>query len=282
MLTCPNCGYQQSGGDKCQKCSSLFAYYAQNQTPRELSDESAIAARERGSTAGSAGLVVPWRTIYRIARDASLALGVLTLLMIFHKAAPPQVTVDPQAAARAVEKISRAQAAAQEGHPYQVTLDATELNSYLSSNLQLENAAGKSDATASTAPPVNAGANPDATVAPAASPSASATAEPTTNDVQSTVKDVKVDLVNDLVKAYIVFDFHGKDMSLELDGHLSSAEGYLRFEPTAGEIGALPLPQSVLNSAVDKLMSSPENREKLRLPAGVNGIKVKNGQLVIE
>jgi hypothetical protein len=70
-------------------------------------------------------------------------------------------------------------------------------------------------------------------------------------------------------------------MSLELDGHLSSADGYLHFEPTAGELGSLPLPQSTLDAAVDKLMSSPENREKMRLPPGINSIKIVNGQVVV-
>lgn len=281
MLTCPNCGYKQSGGDKCEKCSSLFSYYSQSQTRRE-SNEGPDAAVARGRVVGSQGFVVPWRMAYRIARGASLALLVIVLVLMFHTAPPPQVTVDPQAAARAAEKISQAQAAVQQGNAYQVTLDATELNSYLNSNLQMGNAPAKVDAMASPASPANAAVNAGAALDSAASPLASAQVQPTTSDVQSAVKDVKVDLVGDVVKAYVVFDFHGKDMSLELDGHLSSAEGYLHFEPIAGKLGSLPLPQSALNSAVDKLMSSPENREKLRLPAGVSSIKVEDGQLVIE
>ncbi|MGC1106737.1 MAG: hypothetical protein WA876_09375 [Candidatus Acidiferrales bacterium] len=202
----------------------------------------------------------------------SLALLLAVVFLIFHKAAPPQVRIDPQAAARAAAKLSEAQTAAQQNQPHQVTLDSTEVNSYLNSNLQLANAAAKSDATS------DAAANPAAT--PAASAEAPA-AEPTIDDVQSAVKDVKVDMVGDLVKAYVTFDFHGKDMSLELDGHLSSADGYLHFEPTAGELGSLPLPQSTLDAAVDKMMSSPENREKMRLPPGINSIKVVNGQVVV-
>ena len=85
----------------------------------------------------------------------------------------------------------------------------------------------------------------------------------------------------DLVKAYVVFDYHGKDLSLELDGHLAAQDGYLKFDPVAGKLGDMPLPQSVLQSAVDKLMASPENREKLRLPADVNDIQIANGQAVV-
>ena len=39
------------------------------------------------------------------------------------------------------------------------------------------------------------------------------------NRWQSSVKDVKLDMDGDLVKAYVIFDFHGNNLSLELDGH---------------------------------------------------------------
>lgn len=284
MFTCPNCGYKQSGGDKCQKCSSLFSYYSQSQNAeyKSSSESRGVSVADSGA-AGTGGFVLSWRTAYRIARGVSLALLIIVLVLIFHNAPPPQVTIDSQAAARAAEKIAEAQTAVHQGNPYQVTLDATELNSYLNSNLQLGNAPARSDTTASVIPTANAAANRGTEAEAAAPPSAlAAAAEPTAGDVQSAVKDVKVDMVGDLVKAYVVFDFHGKDMSLELEGHLSSEDGYLHFEPTAGKLGSLPLPQSALDSAVDKLMSSPENREKLRLPPGVNSIKVENGQVVIE
>jgi hypothetical protein len=96
------------------------------------------------------------------------------------------------------------------------------------------------------------------------------------------VKDVKVDMVGDVVKAYVIFDFHGKDLSLELDGHLSADNGYMKFVPISGKLGSLPLPQSTLNEAVDKLMSSPENREKLKLPSDISDIKIEDGHAVVQ
>jgi hypothetical protein len=105
--------------------------------------------------------------------------------------------------------------------------------------------------------------------------------QPTLEQVQSAVKDVKVDMSGDVVKAYVIFDFHGKDMSLELDGHLRTDNGYLRFVPISGKLGSLPLPQSTLDAAVEKLMASPENREKLRLPDDVNDIQIVDGHAVI-
>jgi hypothetical protein len=83
------------------------------------------------------------------------------------------------------------------------------------------------------------------------------------------------------VKAYVVFNFHGKDLSLELDGHLGAQDGYVKFDPVAGKLGSLPLPQSTLDAAVEKLMASPENREKLKLPADISDIQIVNGQAVV-
>jgi hypothetical protein len=83
------------------------------------------------------------------------------------------------------------------------------------------------------------------------------------------------------VKAYLIFDFHGKDLSLELDGHLETQDGYLKFDPVAGKLGSLPLPQSTLDSAVEKMMASPENRETLRLPSDISDVQIVNGQAVV-
>ena len=94
------------------------------------------------------------------------------------------------------------------------------------------------------------------------------------------MKDVRVDLQGNLVRAYIVYNFHGQDLSLELNGHLHAEGGYLKFEPVSGSLGSLPLPQSVLQSAAQQLLNSPENREKLKLPQDVTDIQIVDGQIV--
>ena len=103
----------------------------------------------------------------------------------------------------------------------------------------------------------------------------------TIEQVQQSVKDVKVDMDGDLVKAYVIFGFHGQDLSLELDGHLGAENGYLKFNPVAGKLGSMPLPQSTLEAAVSKMMSSPENREKLKLPDDINDVQIVNGKAVL-
>ncbi len=203
---------------------------------------------------------VPWtKILYRVLSWGTLAALVVTLVLILRKSPLPDVPYDPAAAARVEQKFTAAEQARAAGQPAQVHMDRTELNSYLAQNLELEGSAPAS------------GAAPGQ---PAGDP-------PTVEEVRSTVKDVTIDLEGDLVKAYVVFDFHGKDLSLELDGRLGSQDGYLKFQPVAGKFGSFPLPQSALDAAVQQLMASPENREKLRLPPEISGIQIVNGEVVI-
>jgi hypothetical protein len=171
------------------------------------------------------------------------------------------------------------------GQSSQVQLDRSELNSYLAQNLQLESQPATS-AAAPQAPSSSSVQFPAVSAgAPNADPAAAALSgsdQATLDQVQSTVKDVKIDMDGDLVKAYVIFDYHGKDLSLELDGHLTSDNGYIKFEPVAGKLGSLPLPQSTLQAAVDKMMASPENREKLKLPADISDIQIQDGQAVVK
>jgi hypothetical protein len=225
------------------------------------------------------------KTLYRILTWSSVVGLVVMLALIMRKSPPPNIPYDPNAAASAEKKFEAADQAQSVGKPSEVQLDRTELNSYLRQNLDLSTppqsgAANTPTAGGTTLPALAA---PATGGAPANDPNAemSGADQPTIDQVQSSVKDVKVDMVGDVVKAYVIFDFHGKDMSLELDGHLRSENGYMKFEPFSGKLGSLPLPQSTLESAVEKLMSSPENREKLRLPEGVNDLKIQDGQAVV-
>ena len=95
------------------------------------------------------------------------------------------------------------------------------------------------------------------------------------------MRDVKVELIDDRVRAYVLFDFHGKDLSLELEGRLGAANGYLQFEPLAGQLGSLPIPHSTLQAAVQRLMDSPENREKLKLPSEISDLRIEKGEIVV-
>jgi hypothetical protein len=143
-------------------------------------------------------------------------------------------------------------------------LDETELNSYLSSHLEL-----KGNAAPSAAPSGGTQQSPNTAPTPQE-----------VEQMRSNVRDFKVQLIDDRVKAYVVFDVHGKDMTLQLEGRLGARDGYLRFEPVSGQIGAFPIPQSALESAVQRMMDSPENRDKLKLPSEISDLRIQNGEIV--
>jgi hypothetical protein len=207
--------------------------------------------------------------VFRIVRWTVYACVLIVLILLLHKAPPPAVSATPEAAARVEQKFQDVQQSVAQGQPATLRMNETELNSYLASHLDLGGRKAPDGA-------VNA--------APLATTSETPNAEqPTMDDVEqmrSNVKDVKVQLVDDRVRAYVVFDVHGKDMTLQLEGKLGADNGFLRFEPVSGHIGALPIPQATLEAAVRKMMESPENREKLKLPSDISDLKIENGEVV--
>jgi hypothetical protein len=198
------------------------------------------------------------RWVFRILRWSTYLATLITLLLLLHKTPPPAVVSTPEAAASAEQKVSEVEQSVSQGQPATLRLDETELNSYLANHLDL------APQTAAPAPSGGAGAPTDADV----------------EQVRSSVRDVKVQMEGDQVHAYLVFDLHGKEMSLDLVGRLGAADGYIKFVPVSGHIGSLPIPQSALESAVRRLMESPVNREKLRLPSDVSDLRIENGELV--
>jgi hypothetical protein len=235
----------------------------------------------------------PWKIWFRVFRWSTYTAALVTLILLLHKApAPPDIQVTAQAAARVDEKFQEVEQAVAAGQPASMRMDQTELNSYLASHLELPGGArlqyvapttaggGSSDAVA--AQPTSATQAVSAVPALSGDDSA-ASGMPSAADIdqmRSNVKDVKVQLVGDRVIAYVVFGVHGADMTLQLEGKLGSDNGYIRFEPLSGQIGSLPLPLSALQNAMQRLMESPENREKLRLPPDVTGLKIENGEVV--
>jgi hypothetical protein len=198
------------------------------------------------------------RWVFRILRWSTYLATLITLILLLHKTAPPPVVSTPQAAASAEQKVSQVEQTVLQGQPATLRLDQTELNSYLANHLDL------APQMAAPSPSGDAGASTDADV----------------EQVRSSVRDVKVQMEGDQVHAYLLFNLHGKEMSLDLVGRLGAADGYIKFEPVSGHIGSLPIPQSALESAVRQLMESPINREKLRLPSDVSDLRIENGELV--
>ena len=202
-----------------------------------------------------------------------MAGAALVLFLILYQSPPPNIDADPQAPQRLESKLQRLDRALRRGQPHTLRLDEAEVNSWLQSSLaQAPDAPGNStnDNPSPAAPdqiPVLPGNEP--------------TTEPTIEEVKSNVRDVKIDLVDDRVRAYVVFNLYGKDMSLLLEGRLRVEDGYLRLDPTAVKLGSLPIPQASVDRAVRRLFDSHENKEKFRLPPHIRDLWVENGEIVV-
>jgi len=195
-----------------------------------------------------------WKLGFRIFRWSTYVLALITLLLIFHKAAPPIVQTNAQAAARVEEKLAEVDHELNSGQAATLRMDETELNSYLVSHLELQE---------------NPASVPLRSTNPSSDPGKTPGAAPTPEEIQqmrSNVRDVKVQLVADRLRAYVVFSVYGRDLSLQLEGHLHAQNGFLNFDPISAQLGAFPIPQSSIKNALQRMMDSPENREKLRLP----------------
>ena len=106
-------------------------------------------------------------------------------------------------------------------------------------------------------------ASPDAAVAPG----------------QPEVKDYQVSFDGDVAHGQFLTHIAGKDVWVTLSGHLGSKDGYATFDPTEFKVGDLNVPVSLVNDALQKKLN--EQRNRLKLPDNVGGMKVENGELVM-
>ena len=198
-----------------------------------------------------------FRRFYRVFRWGALAGTIVVVILILRQASPPQVDVDPAAGLRLERKMRDLQNSLRAGRSHTLRLAETEVNSWVNENLALSSRASE-DPTETAV-----GASADI------------------EGAGSAVRDLKIDLTGDRVQAYVLFDFHGQNLSLILEGRLQVQEGQLAFEATAGQLGSLPIPQMALDRAVQHLFESPQNRAQFSLPPEIGDIHVENDQLVI-
>jgi uncharacterized protein YpmS len=186
-----------------------------------------------------------WRTIKRIVLWATAATGISVMVLavlVFHKAAGPAVQTSPIAAAEFEAKLQQHGVHAEHGLARTFTADEKELNSFIESRLQLARNLG--------------------------------------TESNSSFRDMKLQLKQDRMRIYVLFNGYGKDMTVDFEGKLHTENGYVLFEPISGKIGALPIPRSALQSSMRRMMNSPQSREALRLPENLSDIHVEGGRIV--
>ena len=253
IVACPKCGFEQEDGPECHCCGIIFAKFKSSTKSVPETVTGPVLDESQPKTSGLLARllrVLPW---------LSLTTTVGVLLLILHQTPPVPIQADPQAAQRLTDKLAHLHLAMQTGSPHTLTLDESELNQWMRENLAIASVHQAQQAGI----PFPAGH------------------EPTVQEVQSALKDVRMNLMGNQLRAYALFVLYGKDISLQLDGTLETREGYVRLIPTAGRLGSPPIPSSTLELVVQRLFESPQNRDKFQLPPQVEAIRVENSTLVM-
>jgi hypothetical protein len=219
LLVCHNCGFHQNDGTICQKCGMPFFGH-----PTTAADGPKIASRPQKPDPNRAELLPPRLSNRELRQPCTI---IIAILLILHKSHPPQVTADPQAAQQAESKIEASESAAA------VRPARAAAPRFFRGQFTAAPGSRAGSATAHDDPRCRSNPQAQPTPAPAAP-------DPTIEEVQSSVKDVKVTMHDDRVEAYVVFNFHGEDLSLDLEGKLGVNDGVLQFQPTQGTLGSLP------------------------------------------
>ena len=252
-IRCPKCGFEQEEGPECRRCGIVFSKF---KPPVPAVETPPITDAETTTQAATPGLV---SRVFRVLPWISLAATVGILLLILRQAPPLPIQTDPQAADRVAEKMAQLQMAVRSNQPHTFTLSEAELNRWMRDNLAIASThqAQQADIPAPTGSEANV------------------------QEIQSALKDVRINLIGNQLRAYALFALSGKEISLQLDGALTTQGGYIRLQPTAGKIGSLPIPSSTLDGVVHQLFDSPNNRDKFQFPPQIESVRVENNSLVI-
>jgi len=203
--------------------------------------------------------------IDRMISVATLVTSLIALVLVLKKPAP---VAPPLPSARAAEKAQSFEEKMQQleqpkdlGQPAaEVRLSSDEVSAALA---QAAGATPAAAAESSSARPGEALDSPNSFVAGGA---------PEVNDYQ-------VNFDGDVARGQFLTKIGGKDVWVTLSGHLASKDGYATFDPTELKVGDLNIPVSLVNDALQKKLF--EQRDRLKLPDTVGGIRVEDGQLVM-
>lgn len=210
--------------------------------------------------------------LQRIISFATLAISILTLVLVLKRPAPITPAVAPAVAAANAqsfqEKVNQlAQPKAPGEGESEVRMSSAEVSAALAQATGLMTS--------------EASAKPSASVPATNTPSGSSPQGVPMEFTGSVpdIKDYQVSMDGDIVRGQFLTQIAGKDVYLTLAGHLGSRDGYATFDATEVKVGDLAVPVSLVNGVLQKKLA--EQRDQLKLPDNVKDIKVENGELVL-
>jgi hypothetical protein len=206
--------------------------------------------------------------LQRIISFATLAISILTLVLVLRRPAPVAPAAAPAAAAANAqsfqEKVNRLVQPRVPGEgESEVRMNSGELSAALAQ------AAGVLPAT--TAAPANSSTSASSSPSPAGPATEFPGAVPN-------IKDYQIFMDGDIVRGQFLTQIAGKDVYLTLAGHLGAKDGYATFDATEVKVGDLSVPASLVNEVLQKKLA--EQRDQLKLPNNVKDLKIENGELV--
>jgi hypothetical protein len=217
----------------------------------------------------------------RIISIATLSMSVVAVVLVLRKpqpVAPPQPLVaaaaNAQSFERKVQQIEQPQAVP----GAETRLNAQEINAAIAQAMGSLAQGGNASFNSSASQP----AGQSSPVATGNSVPANNGNSPLSGDLGSgepDVKDYKVNFEGDQVVGQFLVPIAGKDVWVTLRGRLGSKDGYATFEPTEIKFGDLNVPVSLVNDQLQKKLL--EQRDRLKLPDSVSGLRVENSEVVV-
>ena len=200
----------------------------------------------------------------RLISLATLGASLIAIYLVIKKPAPVSQPLPAAVAAASAQsfqqKIEQLETPAQNGQPpAEVHLTSDEVSAALAQ------AAGAIPAAAGSASP--------------GVPASLSSSDAVVGAGQPEVKDYQVNFDGDVARGQFVTEIGGKTVYVTLAGHLGSKDGYATFDPTEFKVGDLNIPVSLVNDQLQKKLM--EQRDRLKLPNSVGGIKVENGEVVL-
>ncbi len=299
-MTCPKCHFEQTEGEECLRCGIIFRKYTPLPTPTRAvqrnatETSSAVAVEERAlrlkpsdpvelpepeepahtfevrpreqpevepeTTRSHSGIL---KRVIKALPLISLVALLGAIYLVLKQAPPIQIQMDPRALDRVDRKMLELEMAVSLGQPYILSFDEAELNAWLRASMGV-GAQGAAASVRGYAPGVNVPVD-----------------DPQFQETQRAMKDLRVKISGDLLRAYAVFDFHGRNLSLLLEGRVRVEHGYLQVDPTSAQIGSLPIPKATLEHVVNRLFDSPQNRETFALSPMISTVDISQGHLFV-
>jgi uncharacterized protein YpmS len=98
----------------------------------------------------------------------------------------------------------------------------------------------------------------------------------------ATMSGLTVHLDRDQLVSVLKVKVLALPLFITLGGKPSVQQGRLDFEVTEVKLGIMPMPASPVSAALRQKLLSPEGQEIAVMPDFISGMRVENGELVIE